>query len=158
MTRSDRLLGSSWRRFAAGRSRAVIAEARHISVPAGCCQFQVSASTPLYHLTRIHPATISTYHTRRYSAAASHRLPRHASASPSALPPQASHLLVNCAQSLQSIHHLTKVQSLDLPVLPAWPQLPKHQSSRPLQGKGKLCERLNCYFCCCIVCTNVTMM
>ena len=91
-------------------------------------------------------------------AAASHRLPRHASASPSALPPQASHLLVNCAQSLQSIHHLTKAQSLDLPVLPAWPQLPKHQSSRPLQGKGKLCERLNCYFCCCIVCTNVTMM
>jgi hypothetical protein len=59
VTRSDRLLGSSWRRFATGRSRAVIAEARHRSVPAGCCQFQVSASTPLYHLTRIHPATIS---------------------------------------------------------------------------------------------------
>ena len=75
MTRSDRLLGSSWRRFTAGRTRAVIAEARHRSVPAGCCQLQVSASTPLYHLTRIHPATISTYHTRRYSAVS--RTPRH---------------------------------------------------------------------------------
>uniref|UniRef100_A0A8R7USV4 Uncharacterized protein n=1 Tax=Triticum urartu TaxID=4572 RepID=A0A8R7USV4_TRIUA len=60
------------------------------------------------------------------------------------LSPTGHRPITNCAQSLQSIHHLTKVQSLDLPVPPAWLQLPKHRSSRPpaVFSRVPLCTRL----------------